>query len=115
MLANTQGWIDADYYENEDNEQVYARIPSWQCELIYDYSTPVQCIGAVQYYKTKDTQSKENPFDLLEEDYLVDEKGDIQEFYTCNVKGEALDKITLSDFVNNGVEFVKKETKYEHK
>lgn len=45
-------WLN---YENEDNEQVYARIPSWQCELIYDYSTPLQVIGAVQYYVTKDS------------------------------------------------------------
>lgn len=49
-------WLN---YENEDNEQVYARVPSWQCELIYDYSTPVQCIGAVQYYKTKDSKGNE--------------------------------------------------------
>lgn len=49
-------WLN---YENEDNEQVYARYPSWQCELIYDYSTPVQCIGAVQYYKTKDSKGNE--------------------------------------------------------
>ena len=49
-------WLN---YENEDNEQVYARIPSWQCELIYDYSTPVQCIGAVQYYKTKDANGND--------------------------------------------------------
>ena len=45
-------WLN---YENEDNEQVYARVPSWQCELIYDYSTPLQVIGAVQYYVTKDS------------------------------------------------------------
>ena len=44
-------WLN---YENNANEQVYARIPSWQCELIYDYSTPVQCIGAVQVYQAKD-------------------------------------------------------------
>lgn len=49
-------WLN---YENEDNEQVYARVPSWQCELIYDYSTPVQCIGAVQYYKTKDSKGND--------------------------------------------------------
>lgn len=49
-------WLN---YENEDNEQVYARYPSWQCELIYDYSTPVQCIGAVQYYVTKDSKGKD--------------------------------------------------------
>ena len=49
-------WLN---YENEDNEQVYARYPSWQCELIYDYSTPVQCIGAVQYYKTKDSNGND--------------------------------------------------------
>ena len=49
-------WLN---YENEDNEQVFARVPSWQCELIYDYSTPVQCIGAVQYYKTKDSKGNE--------------------------------------------------------
>ena len=45
-------WLN---YENSDNEQVFARVPSWQCELIYDYSTPVQVIGAVQIYQTKDT------------------------------------------------------------
>ena len=44
-------WLN---YENTDNEQVYARVPSWQCELIYDYSTPVQCIGAVQLYQAND-------------------------------------------------------------
>lgn len=44
-------WLN---YENKDNEQVFARIPSWQCELIYDYSTPVQCIGAVQLYQATD-------------------------------------------------------------
>jgi len=49
-------WLN---YENEDNEQVYARIPSWQCELIYDYSTPLQVIGAVQYYKTKDSNGND--------------------------------------------------------
>ena len=49
-------WLN---YENEDNEQVFARYPSWQCELIYDYSTPVQCIGAVQYYKTKDSKGND--------------------------------------------------------
>jgi SPP1 family phage portal protein len=46
-------WLN---YENSDNEQVYARVPSWQCELIYDYSTPVQCIGAVQVYQAHDNK-----------------------------------------------------------
>ena len=45
-------WLN---YENQDNEQVFARIPSWQCELIYDYSLPVQVIGAVQIFDTIDT------------------------------------------------------------
>ena len=49
-------WLN---YENEDNEQVFARYPSWQCELIYDYNTPLQVIGAVQYYKTKDSKGNE--------------------------------------------------------
>ena len=44
-------WLN---YENQDNEQVFARIPSWQCELIYDYSLPVQVIGAVQLFDTID-------------------------------------------------------------
>ena len=44
-------WLN---YENQDNEQVFARIPSWQCELIYDYSLPVQVIGAVQIFDTID-------------------------------------------------------------
>lgn len=44
-------WLN---YENKENEQVFARVPSWQCELIYDYSTPVQCIGAVQVYQATD-------------------------------------------------------------
>lgn len=45
-------WLN---YETGENEQVFARVPSWQCELIYDYSTPVQVIGAVQYYVTRDS------------------------------------------------------------
>jgi len=49
-------WLN---YENNENEQVYARVPSWQCELIYNYSTPVQVIGAVQYYKTKDSKGND--------------------------------------------------------
>ena len=44
-------WLN---YENLDNEQVFARIPSWQCELIYDYSLPTQVIGAVQVFDTID-------------------------------------------------------------
>lgn len=44
-------WLN---YENEDNEQVFARIPSWQCELIYDYSIPMQVIGAVRLFSTLD-------------------------------------------------------------
>lgn len=44
-------WLN---YENQDNEQVFARIPSWQCELIYDYSLPVKVIGAVQIFDTID-------------------------------------------------------------
>ena len=44
-------WLN---YENQDNEQVFARIPSWQCELIYDYSLPVQVIGTVQIFDTID-------------------------------------------------------------
>lgn len=46
-------------YENEANEQVFARYPSWQCELIYDYSTPLQTIGAVQYFTTIDENGNE--------------------------------------------------------
>ena len=44
-------WLN---YENKDNEQVFARIPSWQCELIYDYSLPTNVIGAVQIFDTID-------------------------------------------------------------
>lgn len=44
-------WLN---YENKDNEQVFARIPSWQCCLIYDYSIPVQVIGAVRIYDSID-------------------------------------------------------------
>ena len=49
-------WLN---YETEENEQVFARVPSWQCELIYDYSTPVQVIGAVQYFVTKDNNGND--------------------------------------------------------
>lgn len=44
-------WLN---YENENNEQVFARIPSWQCVLIYDYSVPAQVIGAVRIFNTID-------------------------------------------------------------
>lgn len=44
-------WLN---YENNDNEQVFARVPSWQCEIIYDYSVPIQMIGAVRMYRQTD-------------------------------------------------------------
>ena len=66
----------------------------------------------MKYYKTKNgTEVVENPFNLLNNKSLVNDKGKIQNFYSCNVKGKALKKLTLSDFVNNGVEFLKNETK----
>ena len=44
-------WLN---YENEENEQIFARVPSWQCALIYDYSVPSQVIGAVRIFNTID-------------------------------------------------------------
>lgn len=49
-------WLN---YENEDNEQVFARVPSWQCEVIYDYSIPAQKIGAVRIFPTIDSNGNE--------------------------------------------------------
>lgn len=45
-------WLN---YESADNEQVFARVPSWQCCLIYDYSIPMQVIGAVRIYESIDS------------------------------------------------------------
>lgn len=49
-------WLN---YESADNEQVFARVPSWQCCLIYDYSIPMQVIGAVRIYKSIDDLGNE--------------------------------------------------------
>lgn len=49
-------WLN---YENTDNEQIFARIPSWQCELIYDYSIPAQVIGAVRVFQSIDENGNE--------------------------------------------------------
>lgn len=45
-------WLN---YESTDNEQVFARVPSWQCCLVYDYSVPMQVIGAVRIYESIDS------------------------------------------------------------
>ena len=45
-------WLN---YESADNEQVFARVPSWQCCLVYDYSVPMQVIGAVRIYESIDS------------------------------------------------------------
>lgn len=49
-------WLN---YENKDSEQVFARVPSWQCCLIYDYSIPMQVIGAVRIYRSIDDLGNE--------------------------------------------------------
>ena len=68
-----------------------------------------------KYFKTKTSDVKENPFDLLGERDLVKNDGNLEDFYTCNVKGELLNRLTLSDFIDNGIDFIQKETKNKGK
>ena len=47
MTTNACYWIE---YETEDNEIVFARVPSLQTVAIYDYSTPIQKIGGIRIW-----------------------------------------------------------------
>ena len=100
-------WLN---YENDKNEQVYARVPSWQCELIYDYSLPVQCIGAVQWFSMVDANGNNQNMAIIttentkrtfkngseQEDYVedtdkrTDVKWDLVPFYGCEATTGAL-------------------------
>lgn len=51
------------FYENEDNEIIYANVDSRQTIALYDYSTPVQKIGLLRTWK--ETDSKGNEFDVV--------------------------------------------------
>ena len=53
----------------------------------------------------------ENPFDLLERNDLVDDSGSVNSFYRINANSNALEKLTLSDFINNGIEKVQEVAK----
>ena len=100
-------WLN---YENDKNEQVYARVPSWQCELIYDYSLPVQCIGAVQCFQMIDANGNQQNMAIIttentkrtfvngneQKDYVEDidkrtnVKWDLVPFYGCEATTGAL-------------------------
>ena len=51
MTTNACYWIT---YETENNEIVYARVPSLQTVAIYDYSTPIQKIGGIRIWQETD-------------------------------------------------------------
>ena len=51
MTTNACYWIE---YETEENEIVFARVPSLQTVAIYDYSTPVQKIGGIRIWTETD-------------------------------------------------------------
>ena len=53
MTTNACYWIE---YETNDNEIVYARVPSLQTVAIYDYSTPIQKIGGIRIWQETDEQ-----------------------------------------------------------
>ena len=51
MTTNACYWIE---YETENNEIVFARVPSLQTVAIYDYSTPIQKIGGIRIWQETD-------------------------------------------------------------
>ena len=51
MTTNACYWIE---YETEQNEIVFARVPSLQTVAIYDYSTPIQKIGGIRIWQETD-------------------------------------------------------------
>lgn len=53
MTTNACYWIE---YETEQNEIVFARVPSLQTVAIYDYSTPIQKIGGIRIWTETDEQ-----------------------------------------------------------
>ena len=55
MTTNACYWIE---YETEENEIVYARVPSLQTVAIYDYSTPIQKIGGIRIWEETDENGK---------------------------------------------------------
>ena len=52
MTTNACYWIE---YETEQNEIVFARVPSLQTVAIYDYSTPIQKIGGIRIWQETDS------------------------------------------------------------
>lgn len=52
MTTNACYWIE---YETEQNEIVFARVPSLQTVAIYDYSTPIQKIGGIRIWTETDS------------------------------------------------------------
>lgn len=56
MTTGACYWI---LYETENNEIVYAHVPSTQCVAIYDYSTPVQKVGGVRIWTETDNEGFE--------------------------------------------------------
>lgn len=53
ITTNACYWIE---YETEQNEIVFARVPSLQTVAIYDYSTPIQKIGGIRIWQETDNQ-----------------------------------------------------------
>lgn len=92
MTTNACYWIE---YETEQNEIVFARVPSLQTVAIYDYSTPIQKIGGIRIWTETDKDgfeadmvevitadskryyknSKANPDEYLED---VDARADVK-------------------------------------
>ncbi len=63
-------------------------------------------------YKAKNGKRiDKNPFSLLDYENLVNNDGKIEEFCRCSVKGKVLKKLSLKDFIDDGIEFLKTETK----
>lgn len=53
ITTNACYWIE---YETQNNEIVFARVPSLQTVAIYDYSTPIQKIGGIRIWQETDEQ-----------------------------------------------------------
>lgn len=56
ITTNACYWLE---YETEDNEIVYARIPSVQTVAVYNYDTPVEKIGGIRIWNEMDSEGFE--------------------------------------------------------
>ena len=68
-----------------------------------------------KYFKDKNNNIEENVLDLLSNQSLLNQDCKFNDFYECNIKGEVIDKLTLEDFINNGISFLQQNKNNDNK